>query len=184
MKISNKTESAQAIKALGLNELPTGIFKKGQTAEVLQFLKQYPAKYYAIRDRANAGGIFKMPVKAEDVLKEIKGYSLFSINISNLNYANSQLLTGEIQIKDDMIYAIGSTNSTYSLRDAYKDPTFNISTNILDDATLSKIPHLDKVIQYILDHGLQGLIVEFSLFDKKVGTKNDYIVVYELRTEY
>ena len=68
----------------------------------------------------------------KDVLSEIKGYSLFTINVSSANYVDNQLLVGEIEVlSDGRIYAILSTNSSYSVRDALRDPSFNLSTDFL-----------------------------------------------------
>ena len=64
-----------------------------------------------------------------------------------------------------------------------KNITFNLKTNIFDKK-LSKIPHFNFIYQYVIDNGLQDVIVEFSLFDKEIGIKNEKIVVYELRTHY
>ena len=76
-----------------------------------------------------------------------------------------------------------STNSSYSVRDALRDPSFNLSTDIFDKK-LNQIPYFDMVYQYIIEHKLQNVIVEFALFDTEVGIKNQNIVVYELRTHY
>ena len=91
----------------------------------------------------------------EDVLSEIKGYSLFTINVSSANYVDNQLLVGEIEVlSDGRIYAILSTNSSYSVRDALRDPSFNLSTDIFDKK-LNQIPYFDMVYQYIIENKLQ-----------------------------
>jgi len=81
------------------------------------------------------------------------------------------------------IYAILSTNSTASVRDALSNPTFNLKTDIFDK-NLNSIPHFDFLYQYIVSHDLIDVIVEFSLFDKEVGINHEKIIVYELRTHY
>ena len=60
--------------------------KRTNKIRLKKFLQMYPAKYYAIRDKSKAGGIFKLKVAYEDVLTEILGYSLFTINVSSANY--------------------------------------------------------------------------------------------------
>lgn len=184
MFITNKLESIKKINELGLNKFPEQLFSGNDTEKVKEFLRKYPAKYYAIRDKSKAGGIFKLKVANEDVLSEIKGYSLFTVNVSSANYVENQLLVGEIEVlSDGRIYTILSTNSSYSVRDALQNPSFNLSTDIFDKK-LDKIPYFDMIYSYIIKHKLQDVIVEFALFNTKVGIKNQNIVVYELRTHY
>lgn len=184
MLIQNKLESMKKVKELGLNRFPEQLFKSGEQEEVKKFLACYPAQYYAIRDKSNSSGIFKLKVLAEDVLEEIKGYDLFTLNVSSANYIENQMLVGEINIlSNGEVYATLSIDSTASVRDALKHPTFNIKTDIFDKG-LDKIPYFDLIYQYISDHNLQDIIVEFALFNSEVGIKKENIIVYELRTHY
>ena len=184
MKIKNKIESYEKIMELGLNRFPEKIFKYTQIDEVEDFIKMYPANYYAIRDKSKAGGVFKLKVKPENILNEIVGYEMFSINVSSYNYTDSQLLVGEIYISNTTVNAILSTNGNYSVRDAIKNPDFNFTSNIFDDETLNRIPCFDKVYEYIVINKLEDVIVEFAYFNKPVGINNENIIIYELRTDY
>ena len=184
MKISNKIESYNKIIELGLNHFPEKIFKSSQINEVEDFVKKYPANYYAIRDKSKAGGVFKLKVKPENILNEVSGYEIFSINVSSYNYIDNQVLVGEIFISNTSVNAILSTNSSYSVRDAVKNPDFNFMTDIFNDKTLNKIPYFDKIYKYIIDNKLQDAIVEFAYFDKPVGINHENIIIYELRTDY
>lgn len=184
MEIKNKLESIKKINELKLNKFPEQLFNKGEKETVQEFLQKYPALYYAIRDKSNVGGVFKLKVNYNKVLEEIKEYNVFSINVSSANYDDSQLLVGEIEfLSNGEIYATLSTDSTASVRDALKKPTFNLKTNIFDK-NLNNIPHFDFIYQYLVSHNLKDVIVEFSLFDKEVGINQEKIVVYELRTHY
>lgn len=184
MFIKNKLESMKKISELGLNKFPEQLFKAGEQEKVREFLTCYPAQYYAIRDKSKAGGIFKLKVAANDVLAEINDYDLFTINVSSANYVENQLLVGEIQIlSNGEVYATLSVDPTASVRDALRNPTFNLKTDIFDKK-LNKIPHFDLIYEYIITHNLQNVIVEFALFDKKVGIRKEKIIVYELRTHY
>ncbi len=184
MFIKNKLESMKKISELGLNKFPEQLFKAGEQEKVREFLTCYPAQYYAIRDKSKAGGIFKLKVAANDVLAEINDYDLFTINVSSANYVENQLVVGEIQIlSNGEVYATLSVDPTASVRDALRNPTFNLKTDIFDKK-LNKIPHFDLIYEYIITHNLQNVIVEFALFDKKVGMRKERIIVYELRTHY
>ena len=48
MKVRNKLESLKIIKEKKLNSFPEKLFYKDQKTEIFQFLKDYPANYYAI----------------------------------------------------------------------------------------------------------------------------------------
>ena len=183
MKITSKIESYNKIIELGLNRFPEKIFKSSQINEVQDFINTYPANYYAIRDKSKAGGLFKLAVKKEDVLNEVLGYELFSINISSFNYVDNQLLVGEICISGCDVSAILSTNSKYSVRDTLRNPDFNFITSIFDEK-LNNVPYFDEVYKYIVQNKLQNVIVEFAYFDKPIGISNENIIIYELRTEY
>lgn len=184
MLIKNKLESMKKISELGLNKFPEQLFKEGEQEKIKEFITCYPAKYYAIRDKSKADGIFKLKVAASDVLAEIRDYNLFTINVSSANYVKNQILVGEIEIlSNGDVYAILSVDPTASVRDALRYPTFNLKTDIFDKR-LNKIPHFDLIYQYIVTHNLQNVIVEFALFDKEVGIRKERIIVYELRTHY
>lgn len=184
MEINNKLESSKKIDELNLNKFPEKIFKSNEEEKVLEFIKKYPAKYYALRDKSKPKGIFKLKVEKEDILEEIKEYELFSINVSSYNYANNQVLVGEIEVlSNDNIYLILSKNSSYSVRDAISHPDYNLKTTIFDKK-LNEIPYFNLLYKYIIDNNLQDVIVEFALFDKKLGIKNENIVIYEIRTGY
>lgn len=184
MIINNKMESIKKINELGLNRFPEQLFRENEQIKVKKFLDMYPAKYYAIRDKSKAGGIFKLKVALDDVLSEIRGYQLFTINVSSANYVENQILVGEIQIlSNGEVYVTLSVDPSVSVRDALKYPTFNLKTDIFDKK-LNKIPHFDLIYQYIVSHNLQNVIVEFALFNTEVGIKKEKIIVYELRTHY
>lgn len=184
MEIRNKLESVSKIKELDLNRFPEQTFKQGEEEKVKKFLHEYPVSFYAIRDKSKSGGLFKLKVERDKVLEEIKGYELFSINVSSTNYGESQILVGEIMfLSNGEVYATLSTNPNYSVRDALRDPMFNLKTDIMDDQ-LDEIPHLDVLYDYIVSHELMDVIVEFSLFDQNVGIHQEKIVIYELRTNY
>lgn len=184
MKIANKLESYEKIIELGLNRFPEKIFKNNEIDSIKNFLDIYPTKYYAIRDKSKAGGVFKLKVEKDNVLNEISNYNLFSINVSSYNYIDNQLLVGEILITDKEVSAILSTNSSYSVRDAIRNPDYNFITSIFDDETLNKIPYFNDVYKYIVENKLKNVIVEFAYFDKPVGLNNENFIIYELRTDY
>ncbi|MCM1371071.1 MAG: hypothetical protein NC181_04220 [Clostridium sp.] len=184
MEIRNKLESIKKITELELNKFPEQIFRDSEETKVQEFLENNSANYYAIRDKSKAGGVFKLKVDYDKVLEEIKGYNLFTVNVSSANYVDNQLLVGEIEfLSNGEIYATLSLDPSASVRDALSKPTFNLKTDIFDKK-LNEIPHFNVIYQYIADHNLYDVIVEFALFNKEVGIKREKVIVYELRTHY
>lgn len=184
MIIKNKIESIKKINELYLNKFPEELFRTNEEDKIKKFIDKYPAQYYAIRDKSKTGGVFKLKVDYDKVIEEIKGYNLFTINVSSANYSENQLLVGEIQfLSNGEVYAILSIDPTASVRDAISNPTYNLKTDIFDKR-LNKIPHFDYIYEYIIKNNLQNVIVEFALFDKNLGINNEKIIVYELRTHY
>lgn len=184
MIINNKIDSINKINELNLNRFAEQLFKENEEDKILDFLRQYPARYYAIRDKSNLGGTFKLKVLYNKVLEEIREYKLFTINVSSINYVKNQLLVGEIIIlSNNRVYGSLSTNPKASVRDATKLPTFVLDTDIFDKS-LNNIPNFDYIYKYIINNNLLDVIVEFALFDKDVGIKKERIIIYELRTHY
>ena len=184
MIIQNKLESIQKIKELQLNKFPEELFHEKEEGKVLAFLEKYPAKYYAIRDKSSAMGRFFLKVLKSDVFDLIKDYTLFTINVSSINYSSSQYLVGEIEfLSNSDVYITASKNPFYSVRDALKNPDFNWKSNLLD-RKLSDVLGFDYLYSYIMEHDLMDVIVEFALFHEKVGIYEENIIIYELRTDY
>lgn len=183
--IKNKLESIKKIKELKLNTFPEELFKKGEEDKVLEFVNKYPADYYAIRDKSNAGGIFKLKVKKNNILKEIKGYELYTINVSSINYAENLIMEADIEIKrNGVIYVTISKNPESNVRDNIGDIYMSLKTDIFDDKILNKIPEFDYIYSYLYKYDLFDVIVEFSLFNKPLGINNERIIIWELRTHY
>ncbi|MCI9280816.1 MAG: hypothetical protein HFI49_00955 [Bacilli bacterium] len=184
MKINNKIESIKMIEELKLNKFPEKLFKKGDEEKVIEFINEYPAEYYAIRDKSKPKGIFKLAVTKNKILEEIKEYEMYTINVSSYNYANNQVLVGEIEVlSNNDIYLICSATPGDSVRDAIKNPDYNLKTNIFD-RKLNNIPYFNCLYEYVINNNLIDIIVEFAIFNIKIGIKKENIIIYELRTNY
>lgn len=185
IKISNKLESIKYINKFKLNRFAEKLFKKDETDKILKFLNNNPAEYYAIRDKLRVKSSYhKLKARKEDILKEVKNLELFTINVSSYNYRANQLLVGEILLKrDGNIYLLASKNKEFSLRDVERDPDYNLNTDIYDKK-LKRINGLDDIIFYIIKKKLQDIVVEFTVFDTKLGINNENVIIWELRTDY
>ena len=185
LKIRNKQESMKYIKQFNLNVLPEMYFKEFNEEKIKDFIKKYPAEFYAIRDKGKAGSsIHRLAVPQEDVLEYCKDLKNYTINVSSYCYRNNQICVGEMLINDNMdIEYILSNNPNYSVRDVYSNPDYKGKTDIYDKKFL-KIKGVNEIIDYILLHDLTNIIVEFTVFNSNVGKNNEKVVIWELRNEY
>ena len=183
-KVSNKIESYQLINKLELNKLPEIFLEKYDEKKIKDFLLKYPSRYYAVRDREKSGSkLFNLKVKKEDVLNYVKNQKNFTINVSTYKMG-TQLLTGEILIsKNGDLTLSASKNPDFSARDGALYPDWNLSTTIFDKS-LNNIMGLNFVIDYIFEKKLIDVIVEFACFSKPLGTQNNKVAIFELRTDY
>ena len=45
-------------------------------------------------------------------------------------------------------------------------------------------PNIDKIIDYIFKKELFDVVVEFAVYLEKIGKYNEYVAIFELRTDY
>ena len=70
-----------------------------------------------------------------------------------------------------------------SVRQAEVNPQFSFTCDI-DDKRLDDIDGLDQVIDYVFKKNLFDVMVEFASMDIPIGTNQEKVIVFELRTEY
>ena len=187
MIIKNKIESVKFIKELKLNQFPEKLVtdKEKKNQEVLDFIQKHPVEFYTLRDKSKSGGPAFHIVNREDVLNKIKVYKgPFSILESSYNYKDNQLMVGEVLIKDESVNLIASFNGELSIREMYAHPDICLNTTIFDDRSLKKARYFDEIYKFINEKNLQGVIVEFGYFNKKVGKNKENFIIYEIRTSY
>lgn len=182
MEVRNKQESNYYINKLNLNHMLTGNFNNTQYKEVKQFLNDYQYAYYNIRDTSQSMGNFLYKLTKEDILNQIHNYNNFCIYESLYDADNEHLiLQGEIQIKNDFtILASMDNQKGISNREAMKSPKYKINID-LKEFSEPNIKGLKQVIDYIINHELFDLIVEFTLYDIQVGINKENIIIWELR---
>ena len=188
MIIRNKLDSMYQLKKLGLNCFPEEIFNpkdKNMLENVSQFFSQNDANLYVVRDISKWQGNTYFNVSKEETLKNILSYNdNFSIAVSSKNYGEYTLI-GDIYISDtlDKLWLLASDNPNYNTRGVLKNPKWNYSTDYYD-RRIKYVPHIDKIIDYIFVHNLFNVIVEFAVYPQRVGKNNEFVAIFELRTEY
>ena len=184
MKIKNKIESMALIRELGCNHLPEIFLPKFDREKIQNFLDNTRAEIYIVRDRAVAASPKAKDLKPDEVIDYCESnMDKFSVCVSQYNYRKYQVCVGEIHIHGDTIDYIVSNNPELNIRNMLGCPDYNGTTDIFDKK-LRRIPGMDEIICYIMEHNLVDIIVEFTVFNQPVGIKNEKICIWELRTDY
>ena len=183
MRIESKKQSASIIKMLNLNRVPEVVCDVYETAVIESFCDKYVAKTYILRDVENPSGkYFLCNNKAECLVnaKEYKGS--FSLAISCFAYENIVLL-GEMCLTKDSILIVGSNDKNTRHRNVYQNAIINTKTTI-DDNSIWSVNGVKEIFQYVVEHNLYDVIVEFVVYDKPVGLNRDKVLITELRSDY
>ena len=111
----------------------------------------------------------------------------------DLQMLNEPLLEVELtfRAKEDLqpsdtledFWFLASDNPNYNTRGVLKDPKWNISTDFFD-RRIKYVPNIDKIIDYIFEHNLFNVVIEFAVYPERVGKKNEFVAIFELRTHY
>ena len=98
------------------------------------------------------------------------------------NPANEYIIR-DIFVKDNFVTLSASTSQNANHRNIYTTPEISLSCELFDDR-LWNVPGFEKLIDYINEHNLYEVIVEFAVFKNRVGTQKNNVVIIELRSDY
>ena len=179
--IKNKTESDRVILERGLNRLSSEVFSQGEVERLKKYLNETDFEYYNIREKKASSGSFIYKLTKEQVIQESKDFQIFSVHESLAGVDDKLILQGEIYIDADWVMVASlSTVKNIPNREAMKKPEYTIEVD-LKSCREPSIDGLTEVIDYIVGKELIGMVVEFSLFDARVGVNNENIIIWELR---
>lgn len=188
MIIRNKSDSLYHLEKLGLNYFPEKVFNprdEKMLEKINKFLEDNDAERYVLRDVSKFQGRTFFNISKNEVYQNISFYSdKFSIAVSSKNYGK-YVLIGDIYISDTLedFWFLASDNPNYNTRGVLKDPKWNISTDFFD-RKIKYVPNIDKIIDYIFEHNLFNVVIEFAVYPERVGKKNEFVAIFELRTHY
>lgn len=183
MNIKSKKHSNEVIKMLNLNRVPENVFPVYNEQMITEFCLKNPSSMYILRDVENPSGNYYLCKTKEDCIINAKNYTgAFSLGISCFAYTNIVLL-GEIVLTKNDITIVATDDKTLNHRTVYQNPIINKTTTI-EDNSLFDIDGVELVINYLAEHNLYDVIVEFVVYDKPVGTNNDKVLIVELRSNY
>ncbi len=188
IKVKDKKDSIIKMQELGLNYFPLNFFETSDLEGIEMFFKKYPAEEYVLRSVNKAKGKYfyvKNFEEAKDYLKEFDGE--LTISVSYNPYKEDLVLVGDIKVHKgfgaDEVDLTARTDTDATHRNIYENPQYNLHTN-LENNKLWDIPGFSKIMRYISDHELYDVIVEFQVYDIKLGINKENVVITELRTGY
>lgn len=178
---NNKQESRELIKTLDLNTVPEIFVKNDDEDKIREFFNNNKASKYVVRDGSRSSSTYYYVYNADEAIEKAKKYNGLVIVAVSINSYENKILLGAIQINaDDTVRFCGTTNKELDHRTMYRNPEFDYDTTIIDKK-LSNIPKFDMLYEYVSKHQLHGLTIEFTIYDRPVGNKNEYILINELR---
>jgi len=183
MKIESKKHSASVIKKLNLNRVPEIVCDVYEASVIESFCDKYVANKYILRDVENPSGKYFICKSKQDCLTYAKEYSgSFSLAISCFAYENIVLL-GEVLLIKDKITIVATNEIGVAHRNVYQKAIINTTTSLYDDAVWA-VEGAESLINYIVEHNLYDVIIEFVVYDKPVGVNNNKVLITELRSDY
>lgn len=163
--------------------MPQAVLDKTNLKKVEQFFEDNPANEYVIRDIFTPMGKYAFVKNFEEAQKYLQTISANKFSISVSFNGLERVLLGDIFVKDNFVTLSASTSKDANHRNIYTKPEISLSCELFDDR-LWNVPGFEKLIDYINEHNLYDLVVEFAIFKNKVGTKHNNVVIIELRSDY
>ena len=183
MNIKSKKESVRLIRELGINGVPEEIIESYDDDKIRKFCSKYNAKTYILRDLYNPNGQYYLCHSVEECINNAKNYEKdFLLGVSVVSY-DGKILLGDIFVNKEKIVLTARTDKNSHHRNIYSEPEIMLDTNWLDKK-LYRIPGVDMLLKYITDHSLYDTIIEFVVYDNKVGLKNENVLIVEFRNDY
>lgn len=188
IRIKDKKDSINKMKELRLNYFPLEVFEVHDIDGIKDFFNKYPAEEFVMRSPNKTNGNFFFVKNFEEAKEKLQYFSHeVTIDVSYRPYKEDIVLVGDIKVLKgigaDIIDLTARTDSEATHRNIYENPEYNLHTTIEDDK-LWDIPGFSKIMRYITDHELYDVIVEFSVYDIKIGINRENVVISELRTGY
>ncbi len=186
--IKDKRDSIVKMKELKLNYFPLDSYEVDDIEGIKRFVDNNPAKEYILRSANKAKGDFYFVHNLDEIKEKLPNFENdVTIGVSYNEFKEDLILVGDIIVHKDFssqsvdLTARDDIEATH--RNIYENPKYNIHADIEDDR-LWKIPGMSKVMKYIADHELYNVIIEFSVYDMKLGVNKENVVISELRTTY
>lgn len=186
--VKDKKDSIRTIRELGLNFFPQDVFMASDVEGFANFVKKYPSEEYVLRDASKAKGKFVYVKNLDEILAALKNYSKdVTIAQSYRPFKEDLVLVGDIKVTrgayGDVVDITARDDEEATQRNIYENPKYNMHAS-LEENRLWNIPGFSKLMSYISEHELYGVILEFLVYDRKVGVNKENVVITEIRSNY
>lgn len=186
--IKNKKDSIIKMKELKLNYFPLDYFSTEDINGIRAFFEKYTAKEYVLRTINKAKGQYFYVYSFQEAVEKLKNFDKeLTISVSYNPYKENIVLVGDIKVHKgydgETVDLTARTDQDATHRNIYENPQYNLHASLEDDKVW-RIPGFSKIMRYIIDHELYDVIVEFAVYNCKLGINNENVVVTELRTGY
>lgn len=179
-EIRTKEESRKFIINNNLNRVPEIFVQSTQIAEIEEFFQVNNAELYVLRDAEHSSAHYEYVKTIEECFEKIKQFSGRVIIAVSINSYKNKVLLGAIEIYGSDVRICATTNNNLDHRTMYDSAEFRYQTDLFDKR-LNYIPKFDDIYRYVSEHNLFGYTVEFTIYDRKVGSNNENIVINEVR---
>lgn len=179
-KINTKEESRRFIVGNNLNRVPEIFVGKTQLEVIHEFFETNKSDLYIIRDAEHSSSRYEYVSSFNECAEKIKLFSGRVIIAVSINSYKNKILLGAIEISGDNVRICATTDSALDHRTMYGGAEINIETDLFD-SRLNNIPKFNDIYKYISDHNLFEYTVEFTIYDKPVGSNKENIIINEVR---
>ena len=186
--IKDKKDSIAKIEQMGLNHFPQEVFDVDDKVAIQEFFEKYPADEYVLRSTNKAKGQYFYVKSFEQALQHIDQFEEeVTVSVSMNYYKDCIVLLGDIVVKRDgtseYVDITARDDEEANHRNIYTEPKYNMHASLEEDK-LWRIPGFSKLMRYISEHELYNVILEFVVYDCKVGVNKENVVIIEARTGY
>ena len=186
MFVKDKYDALMQMKNLGINHFPEMICSVDDMESVKQFVEENPAEEYCLRDPNGTVGKVNFATTVEEIMEKAKDYEeTFTLVVSANPYKEEIILLGDVKVNKDenMVDLTARTDTEATHRNIYSEPEINMHIS-LDSDELWNVPGFSKLMGYISNYELYDIVVEFVVYDIRVGRNKENVVIFELRSEY
>ena len=186
MIVKNKKDAIEKIKKLKLNYFPLEVFDVKNQNAIKAFFKKFNAEEYVLRDPTKTNAKFYFVKNFDEAMAILPKFKTeVTIDVSYRPFKDFIVLVGDIKIykNTNMVDLTARTDTEATNRNIYEKPEYNLHAS-LDEERVWRIPGFDKIVRYISDHQLFDVIVEFGVYDCKLGVNKENVVISEIRTDF
>ena len=184
--IKTKKESRDFIRSRGLNTVPEIQLNKREVGRIAEFINANKTEdyvFFSLREASHSCGIYAYVNDYGECISELGRFDEYIILSVSIKCYQKMLLLGTVEFsRNGTVRLCATVDPGLDHRSMFfGGAEFNFETDIFDNRRLDPIPEFDYLYRYISDNDLYDKTVEFTIYDRPVGTKNERILINEVR---